>query len=107
MRVGLTHPLEHRDQNGLHSKGKESTYSLITQPFPQADKHYTQRVSLGLRFFQWEKESPRWIFSSPSIVGPFLGGPFRSASMGIEGRIYKAQTGDHIVREKGDKAYSN
>lgn len=45
MRVGLTHPLEHGDQNGLHSKGKESTYTLITQPFPQADKHYTKRVS--------------------------------------------------------------
>lgn len=107
MRVGLTHPLEHRDQNGLHSKGKGNTYTLITQPFPQADKHYTKGVSLGLHFFQWEKESPRWISSSPSIVVPFLGGPLGSALIGIEGRIYKAQTGDHSVREKGDKAYSN
>lgn len=57
-----------------------------------------------LWFLPWEKESPRWTSSSPTIVGYFRR---RLSVLASWGSLQGLTTGDQIEMEKGKGAYSN
>lgn len=79
-------PISHGDQDRPHQKGKNSSYTLIALPLPQAGTASCRVVfpestvppPVG-------KESPGQTSSCPSIVSYFLGARFLAYPMGSAG----------------------
>lgn len=64
-----------RDQERPHSKGKRLPTCWLYCPSPRPAQQHAKRCPLSLQSLQWEKESSGWTYSSPRVMGHFLGAP--------------------------------
>lgn len=68
-------PLEHRNHDRLHQKGKRSSYTLTTSPLPQANVALCAELSPETPVPPVAKENPGGQPAPPNFVDHFVGTP--------------------------------
>lgn len=94
----------HREQDWMHQKGKESSYMLTALSLPKASTAPCQAVFSEPPFPPAGKENPGGTTSSPTQhCGSLCGNPYSSlAPQGLQGNLWDSTTGTLTIMKGGE-----